>query len=78
MNPPVWWLELHNHNVNAPLHTQVQAYYKQDTLGRHVELSVTQLYLLRTQPLDLPTYNGNRMKLLESFSAGNKGFIRIE
>ncbi|XP_018025709.1 uncharacterized protein LOC108681213 [Hyalella azteca] len=54
------------------LMNNAQAFFHQQSLGRPLDVSITQLYLLRTQPIDLPTHGGDRLKLLESFCAYQK------
>ncbi|XP_063598429.1 A disintegrin and metalloproteinase with thrombospondin motifs adt-2-like [Penaeus indicus] len=45
----------------------VQALYRHPSLGRQVDLTISHLRLLYTQPEDLPTYDGERIKLLKAF-----------
>ncbi|XP_042889559.1 A disintegrin and metalloproteinase with thrombospondin motifs adt-1-like, partial [Penaeus japonicus] len=45
----------------------VQALYRHPSLGRQVDLTISHLRLLYTQPDDLPTYRGERIKLLKAF-----------
>ncbi|KAG7176969.1 A disintegrin and metalloproteinase with thrombospondin motifs adt-1-like 1 [Homarus americanus] len=45
----------------------VQALYRHPSLGRRVDLTITHMRLLNKQPEDLPTHNGDRIKLLKSF-----------
>ncbi|KAF2361924.1 Peptidase M12B ADAM/reprolysin [Trinorchestia longiramus] len=59
-------------NLILSLMNNAQSFFHQESLGRQLDLSITQLYLLRTQPSDLPTHGGDRLKLLESFCAYQK------
>nr|XP_027228775.1 A disintegrin and metalloproteinase with thrombospondin motifs adt-1-like [Penaeus vannamei] len=45
----------------------VQALYRHPSLGRQVDLTISHLRLLYTQPEDLPTFDGERIKLLKAF-----------
>lgn len=45
----------------------VQALYYHPSLGRKIDLALVRLEIMRTQPYDLPHYEGERERLLDSF-----------
>lgn len=46
---------------------QVQALYHHPSLGQSIDLTLVRLDLMTNQPRDLPHYDGERGKLLDSF-----------
>ena len=51
---------------------QVQALYHHPSLGRAVDIALVRLELFRSQPGDLPHYDGERSPLLDSFCEYNE------
>lgn len=51
------------------LNLQIQALYHHPSLGTILELVLVRLDIMKRQPRDLPHYEGERGKLLDSFCA---------
>ncbi|XP_075215105.1 A disintegrin and metalloproteinase with thrombospondin motifs adt-1-like [Lycorma delicatula] len=45
----------------------VQALYHHPSIGQRLDIALVRLEIFKTQPSDLPTYNGERTELLNSF-----------
>ncbi|KAF0764866.1 A disintegrin and metalloproteinase with thrombospondin motifs adt-2-like isoform X2, partial [Aphis craccivora] len=56
----------------------VQVLYHHPSLGQKIEIVLVKLEMFKTQPADLPHYNGERSLLLDSFCAFNKKYRKKE